>query len=86
MCFNHLAHALLIILEPIDIKKEENGDDVSELFNVKKKKVETKGQIRYKHWKEFNPLIKEYLRNLNVVRPRLLAHCYLVCTSLFFSF
>lgn len=71
MCYTHLAHVLLTILDPIEVKKEEKTDDnVSELFDGKKKKShikhEIKGQIRYKYWKEFNLLVKEYLRSLNI--------------------
>jgi nucleolar complex protein 2 len=70
MCYTHLPHVLLLILDPIgEVKKEEGEDDISELLKPQSKKkttTTTKGNVRYKYWKEFSPLVKEYLRNLTL--------------------
>uniref|UniRef100_A0A914YE79 Nucleolar complex protein 2 homolog n=1 Tax=Panagrolaimus superbus TaxID=310955 RepID=A0A914YE79_9BILA len=83
MCYTHLAHVLLLILDPIgEVKKEEDvDDDISELLKVNsKKKTATKGNIRYKYWKEFNPLAKEYLRNLTLFLMEATSTSIMICT------
>lgn len=78
MCYSHLATVLLLILDPIaEVEKSEEAedDDVAKLVRSKINPV-TKGNTRYKYWKEFNPIAKEYLRNLSLVISFLLLYVY----------
>uniref|UniRef100_A0A7E5A0B7 Protein SPT2 n=1 Tax=Panagrellus redivivus TaxID=6233 RepID=A0A7E5A0B7_PANRE len=66
MCYAYVAPVILTLLDPIPEVKKEEAEDTPKFDPTKKDKPERKAPPKYKNWREFSTIIKQFLHCLNL--------------------